>query len=72
MLTAEQKAHWDTFGFLMLRQMFSPDEMRTIREAVTDVIQRDRGGDALRGKERWSSGGFLEGHPFLTSLLDDD
>ena len=69
MLTTEQNAHWATFGFLTLPQQFSSDEMR---EAATEVIEQERGGEALRGKQEWSIGGFLERHPLLTSLLDDD
>ena len=72
MLTAEQKTHWDVFGFLMLPQLFTPEEVRTVREASIEVIEREKGAAALRGEEGWSIGAFLERDPGLTSLLDDD
>ena len=29
-LTPQQLAHFDTFGFIVLRQLFAPDEMKEI------------------------------------------
>ena len=72
MLTEEQKAHWDAFGFLMLRHLLAPEEMEALRQAAIEVITREGGANALRGTEGWSIGGFMEGHPVLTSFLDDD
>ena len=72
MLTAEQKAHWDAFGFVMLRQLFTPKEIDAIREASIDVAEQNGGADVLHSDEGWSIGGFMERHPLLISLLDDD
>ena len=72
MLSAEQKAHWETFGFVMLRQLFAPEEMEALRKAAIEVVTREGGADALRAMEGWSIGGFMERHPVLTSFLDDD
>ena len=72
MITAEQKAHWETFGFLMLPQLFTPEETGAIREASIEVVKQNGGANALQGTEGWSIGGFMERHPLLTSLLDDD
>ena len=30
MLTEQQVSHFNTFGFLIFRQLFSPDELKTI------------------------------------------
>ena len=30
MLTSQQKAHFDAFGFIALRQLYSPDEVDII------------------------------------------
>ena len=72
MISAEQKAHWDTFGFLMLPQLFSPQEVDELREASLEVVNKEGGAGALQSDEGWSIGGFMERHPVLTSYLDDD
>ena len=45
MLTAEQKAHWDAFGFLVLRQLFAPHEVKELRQASMEVLNRHDGED---------------------------
>ena len=72
MLTEEQKAHFDVFGFVMLPQLFSPKEIEAIREASIAVIKQNESADALDSDEGWSIGGFMERHPLLITLLDDD
>ena len=37
MLTVEQKAHFDTFGFILMRQAFSAAEMDAISCKFDDV-----------------------------------
>ena len=71
MLTAEQKRHWDTFGFLMLRQVLALDEVNALREATIKVIKQVEAG-ALSGEKEWAIGAFWERHPLLTSLIDDE
>ena len=71
MLTADQKAHFDAFGFLMLRQLFSPEEIEEIREATVEVIRQQGGEEALSG-DRYALMGFMERHPRLYGLVDDD
>ena len=46
MLTAVQKAHFETFGFFVLRQVFAPNELAAIREATLAVIKQCGGADA--------------------------
>lgn len=70
MITAEQKTHWDVFGFLTLPQLFSPQEVDELRDAAMEVISKE--GGVLNSDEGWSIGGFMEQHPVLMSYLDDD
>ena len=71
MLTAEQKAHFDAFGFLMLRQRFNPQEMKEIREASVEVIREKGGEEAFSGKG-FALMGFMERHPRLYGLVEDE
>lgn len=72
MLTAEQKTHWDAFGFLLLRQLFAPDEVKVMREAAIDVVHQQGGGSAFTSDPGFSMGTFLERHPGLANWVDDD
>ena len=72
MITAEQKAHWDTFGFLVMRQLFAPDEVKELRRASIEVINKCGGEDAFSGPPTWSIGAFIERHQVLTDWLADD
>ena len=59
MITAEQKAHWEAFGFLMLRQLLAPDEVKVLSEAAIDVVNQLGGrssADAAVGTCRARSG----------------
>ena len=72
MLTPEQKAHWDTFGFVVLRQLFAPDEVKVLREAAIEVVNREGGGNAFTSDPGFGMGTFLERHPKLANWVDDD
>ena len=48
MLTKEQLNHFDTFGFIVWRQAFSPDEIATIIAQFEDVLAEDRQGQAFK------------------------
>ena len=72
MITAEQKAHWETFGFLMLRQLFAPDEVKVLREAAIEVVNQQGGGNAFTEAPGFSMGTFMERHPALANWVDDD
>ena len=72
MITAEQKAHFDAFGFLMLRQRFTPQEMEEIRQASVEVIRQHGGEEALSNGNRFALMGFMERHPSLYGLVDDE
>ena len=43
MLTPGQVAHFETFGFLVLRQLFSVEEANALREASLNTFQALRG-----------------------------
>ena len=72
MLTTEQKAHFETFGFIVMRQAFSPREMEDIGREFDDVLTQDRKGLPFSGEKRQAVMGCIEKRPLLTRLLDDD
>ena len=72
MLTEQQLRHWDTFGFVVLRQIFSPEEMHTFSKEFDDIFDRDLGGRPFEGKETQAVLWFMEQEPALTSLAVDD
>ena len=72
MLTAEQIAHFETFGFIVMRQAFSPEEIDVIGREFDDVLNEDRQGQPFSGEKRQAVMGCIEKRPMLTQLLDDD
>ncbi len=72
MLTAEQVAHFETFGFVIRRQCFSTNEMEEISEAFDEVLTEDRQGKPFDGEKRQAVLGFIEKRPLLSSLAEDD
>ncbi len=72
MLTVEQRAHFETFGFIVMRQAFSPHEMEAISRDFDDVLDEDRQGRPFDGEKRQAVMGCIERRPLLTQLLDDD
>lgn len=79
MITAEQIVHFQTFGFLGLKQAFSPEEMGEIGRVFDDLLEEDRRGQpALDEKQQsryhrlQSVYGIAERHPTLTGLVADD
>ncbi len=71
MLTAEQITCFKTFGFLVLRQTFSPQEMDTITHAAEEVWERELG-RPLGEEEKVRMSPFVEKHALLTQLVEDD
>lgn len=72
MLTTEQIAHFETFGFVVRRQCFSATEMEEISRAFDEVLAADRQGLPFEGKERQAVLGFIEKRPLLSGLVEDD
>ena len=71
-LSAEQRAFYDTFGYLVFRQLFSPGEMEVITREAEEVLEEGLGGQAFTGPKRHMVLGFAEQRPHLVGLLEDD
>ena len=75
MITKDQIAHFDTFGFFVLRQAFSPEEMErmigryeSMRESENPRIE-----DSTAGNEAAKSfDNLIEKDPELAKLAEDD
>ena len=52
MLTTEQQSYFETFGFIVQRSLFCPDEMATITREFNDAMTEDRGGKPFTGEDR--------------------
>ncbi len=72
MLTAEQTNFYETFGFLVFRRCFSPDEMAEITAAFDDVLEAALNGQPFLGQKRHMVLGCIEQRPRLASLVEDD
>ena len=71
MLTAQRKAHFETFGFLVLRQLFSAAETEKLTGEYEGIMHEDRGGRPFKG-ERQSVQPFVEKRGRLLDLAKDD
>lgn len=72
MLTVEQMAQFDTFGFIAIRGLFSPREVADIRSEFDDLLDEERGRRSFDGKERQAVQPFVEKRAPLTRLLEED
>ena len=72
MITAEQKAHFETFGFLFLRQALSQDEINDVIREAEEVMKTERGGRPRAQEEEQSVAPFVELSPKLSPLAEDD
>ena len=72
MLTKEQIAHFETFGFVIRRHCFSESEMEEICRAFDDVLTEDRQGRPFDGAVRQAVLGIIEKRPLLSGLVEDD
>jgi ectoine hydroxylase-related dioxygenase (phytanoyl-CoA dioxygenase family) len=72
MLSPEQQAYFETFGFLLLRQAFSPAATADITREFDDVLTQDRQGRPISGEKRQAVLGFVEQRPILTQLVESD
>ena len=70
MLTPDQKAHFEAFGFLAVRQAFSPAEVKEIIEESERLWEADRDG-APRGDKGQHMSKFVEHSPVLTRIVDE-
>ena len=72
MLTAGQRSHFETFGFIVMRQAFSPDEVVEITREFSDILDEDRKGHSFSGERRQAVLAFVEKRPLLRKLVEDD
>ena len=72
MLTSGQIAHFETFGFVILRQVFSPNETQTIKRAYDEAWEEALGGRSFNGEWTESLSKFCDGSALLTDLAEDD
>ena len=70
-LTQLQHNHFDTFGFLILRKLFSEAETEGLIGQYEDIMLEDREGRPFKG-ERQSVQPFAERRPELTAVIEDD
>lgn len=72
MLSEGQRAHFDAFGFLALRGLFSQTEIDAIGEEADSILDEDRDGKPFAGDKRHAVLAFAERRPLLSSLVEDD
>lgn len=71
-LTQEQRAFFDTFGFLVFPRCFSAAEMAVIAQQFDEVMLEARGGRPFDGQKRQVVMEYVERRPALSALLEDD
>ena len=69
-LSQKQLNFYDTFGYLLIRQLFSPDEMGKIIEGFEWSIQNYGEGKNHDGKNRTTFPGPIEHTPEMCAILD--
>lgn len=72
MLTSYQKTHFDTFGFLRIKKMFSPEETAIITRELVASMDEARGGKPFNGKERQTVVDWFKGRDQVDFLANDD
>lgn len=68
MLSEAQKRHFEIFGFLILRQLFSADEIDLIRREYDRLLSANRQGRPFSGTQRQGVIPFFERSPALLEL----
>ena len=72
MNASEKRAHFNTFGFIIWRQAFSPAEMADITVEFDDQMTELRGGPPFDGETGENRAPFVELHSSLARLAVDD
>ena len=74
MLTPEQISYFETFGFLVLRDAFSSEEINSITKEADQVWKHTQGRDTDSGHTEVGRqvSGFIEMNTVLTNLVADD
>ena len=71
MLTEQQVVHFSTFGFLVFRQMFSPDELKIIHAEFDQALESAYRHAPFNGTKRHWVTMMGRETPFFASLLED-
>ena len=72
MITEGQCAHFKTFGFLMLKQAFSAEEMEAITRVYDQLIDANDTQPPDNEKQVKNVAPFIEKSPQLAKLAEDD
>ena len=72
MLTSQQKAYFEAFGFLVVRQLFSPDEVEVITREFEAAMLEDRDGRPFDGQKSQTVDRWYRGRPAVKFLTDDE
>ena len=72
MLSQEQNKHFETFGFLVLRKVFTPREAEIMKRESEDIYAEVWGGRPADALGRMALQPFFERRPFLAGLAADD
>lgn len=72
MLTPDQKTHYEVFGYLVLRNVFSDDEIVMMGKAADDALDEARHGENFDGKKSQTVMPFFERRDSTRPLLEDD
>ena len=71
MITPEQKAFFDTFGFIRLPQQFSAQEMEAVTREADRLWEEQRGGGPPSGQDQ-NIQEMVEKGPLMTQMVVDD
>lgn len=71
MLTKQQYLHFQTFGFVMLRGVFTEDELALINDEFAEAMDAAYRHDPFDGTKRHWVPMFRESAPFFSELLED-
>ena len=71
MITRQQKLQFETFGYLLFKQLFSKHEIATITREADDLFAEERQGETLP-KTGQNCSPFVEKRKSLTKIVEDD
>ncbi len=69
-MTTQHKEHFDTFGFIAMRQLFAAAEMELITREFDAAMSKARNGQPFDGQQCQSVSDWFEGRP-VEALLED-
>ena len=71
MVTPQQKAFFDTFGYIRIRKQFSSDEMEALSREVDKLFEEQRGGGPPTGQNEGVSNIIEKGEVGTRMVVDD-